>query len=254
MSNLKDYQNKYRTARLERQDGILQITLHTDGNPLRWSLLAHSELPDLFREVGDDRDNKAVILTGTGDEFSGPPVTEPKPNLFRERMSFSAADQIVREGKALLMNFLAIDVPIISAINGPAWRHGELPLLADIVLAAPNACFQDSAHFPGGQVPGDGMHIVLPMLLGINRGRYFLLTGQTLDARTACELGLVAEVIPDDRLLERAWELARDIARRPSSLVRLTRAVLTEHLKRHMQDLLGFGLYVEILGLSHVDE
>lgn len=254
MSELKHYQHKYRTASMVREDGILQITLHTEGDSLRWSLLAHNELPELFRDVGEDRDNKVVILTGTGEEFSGPAVTGSKPQLFEKRLDFAAADQIVREGKALLMNFLAIDVPVISALNGPAWRHGELPLLADIVLATPTVCFQDSAHFPGGQVPGDGMHIVLPLLLGMNRGRYFLLTGQTLDARAAHEHGLVAEIIPADQLLGRAWELARGIAQRPASLVRLTRAVLTEQLKRQMQDLLGFGLYVEILGLSYADE
>ena len=75
------------------------------------------------------------------------------------------------------MNFLNIEVPVISAVNGPAWRHSELPLLADIVLAADTAQFQDSAHFTGGLVPGDGMHIVYPLLLGVNRARYFLLTG-----------------------------------------------------------------------------
>ena len=74
-------------------------------------------------------------------------------------------------------------MPIISAINGPAWRHSEIPLLSDIVLAADTAAFQDSAHFMSNMVPGDGMHVVYPMLLGFNRARYFLLTGQTLVRR-----------------------------------------------------------------------
>jgi enoyl-CoA hydratase/carnithine racemase len=105
------------------------------------------------------------------------------------------------EGRALLMNLLNIEVPVIAAINGPAWRHGELPLLSDIVLAAHTAAFQDSAHFQNGRVPGDGMHIVVPLLLGMNRGRYFLLTGQTLSAQEAKDLGLVAEILPPDRVL-----------------------------------------------------
>ena len=83
----------------------------------------------------------------------------------------------------------------------------------------------------------------------MNRARYFLLTGQTLSARQAHELGLVAEVLPPDKLMPRAWALAEDIASKPASLVRATRAVLTEHIKRHMQDLLGFGLYAEMLAL-----
>ncbi len=92
-------------------------------------------------------------------------------------------DRVYWEGKHLLMSLLDIEVPMISAINGPAWRHSEIPLLCDIVLAADDVQFQDSAHFPNGMVPGDGMHIIYPLLLGWNRGRYFLLTGQTLDAQ-----------------------------------------------------------------------
>jgi enoyl-CoA hydratase/carnithine racemase len=76
---------------------------------------------------------------------------------------------------------------MISAVNGPALRHSEIPLLCDIVLAAEEATFQDSAHYPNGMPRGDGVHILYPLLLGLNRGRYFLLTGQTLHARQAQE-------------------------------------------------------------------
>jgi enoyl-CoA hydratase/carnithine racemase len=152
------------------------------------------------------------------------------------------------------MRLLEIEVPVISAINGPAWRHSEIPLLCDIVLAADTAQFQDSAHFPSDVVPGDGMHIVMPLLLGLNRGRYYLLTGQTLDARKAHELGLVAELLPPDKLMARAWELAEDLARRPTLLLRYTRLLLTEYLRRQMQDLLGYGLGMEMLALIEKPE
>ena len=78
-----------------------------------------------------------------------------------------AWDKIYWEGKQLLMNLLAIEVPMISAVNGPAMRHSELPLLRDIVLAAEEASFQDAGHFGGGLVPGDGVHAVYPLLLGL---------------------------------------------------------------------------------------
>ena len=95
------------------------------------------------------------------------------------------------------------------------------------------------------------MHIVYPLLLGINRGRYFLLTGQTLDARQAQELGLVAEVLPRQELLPRAWALAEQFAQRPSLVLRYTRVLFTQPLKRQLIDYLGYGLALE--GMSVVD-
>jgi 1,4-dihydroxy-2-naphthoyl-CoA synthase len=66
MSRLEDYANKYQCVRFERRDGILQMTLHTDGASLRWGFGPHAELPEAFHDVGTDRDNRVVILTGTG--------------------------------------------------------------------------------------------------------------------------------------------------------------------------------------------
>ena len=249
MAELSTYADKYETIRMERRDGVLQVTLHSNGGPLQWGLTPHRELPLAFHDISNDHATKVVIFTGTGAEFSGPRVTNTGHPLFPKRPSVEVVERLLTEGKQGLLNFLDIGVPIISAVNGPAWRHSVLPLLADIVLAADTAQFQDSAHFTGGLVPGDGMHVVYPLLLGANRARYFLLTGQTLSAHKAHELGLVAEVLAPDKLMPRAFELAGEIASKPASLVRATRAVLTEHLKRHMQELLGFGLYAEMLAL-----
>ena len=157
-------------------------------------------------------------------------------------------DKTYWEGKQLLTNLLDIEVPMISAINGPALRHSELPLLCDIVLASDTAAFQDSGHFVNGLIPGDGMHVIYPLLLGLNRGRYFLLTGQTLDARQALELGLVSEVLPREGLLPRAWELAEELAEQSDLVLRYSRVLLTQNVKRQMQDLLGYGLALEGLG------
>jgi enoyl-CoA hydratase/carnithine racemase len=210
-------------------------------------------LPEVFHDIGSDRENRVVILTGTGEEFSGPRAT-PGTSSFPARPSIERIDRIHWEGRLLLMNLLNIEVPIISAINGPAWRHSEIPLLCDIVLAADTAQFQDSAHFNSEVVPGDGMHIVYPLLLGMNRGRYFLMTGKTLDAAEALRLGLIAEVLPAGELLPRAWNLARDLAAKPNLLLRYTRLLFTEYLRRQMHDLLGYGLAMESLALFEKPE
>jgi enoyl-CoA hydratase/carnithine racemase len=253
MSSLADYRDKYRSVRMLRRSGVLEVTLHTEGGSLRWGALPHAELPDAFHDIAEDRENRVVILTGTGPEFSGPRASAGTSS-FPSRPGIERIDRIHREGRQLLMNLLNIEVPVISAVNGPAWRHSEIPLLCDIVLATESAQFQDSAHFPAEVVPGDGMHIVYPLLLGINRGRYFLLTGKTLDAREAHTLGLVAEVHPQEKLLPRAWELAEDLARRPTLLLRYTRLLFTEYLRREMQALLGYGLAMESLALFEKPE
>jgi len=248
MSRLDDYAEKYSCLNLERRDGVLQARLHTDGGPLKWGLGPHAELPDAFADIARDRDNRVVILTGTAEEFSGPRAV-PGRSAISAGITAEAFDRVHRDGRALIMNLLDIEVPVIAAINGPAWRHSEIPLLSDIVLASETAAFQDSAHFASGLVPGDGVHIVYPLLLGMNRGRYFLLTGQTLSAEEAKALGLVAEVLPQGQVLERAWVLAEELAKRPTLLLRYTRLMFTELLRRRMQELLGYGLAMEGLAL-----
>ncbi|WP_327099071.1 enoyl-CoA hydratase/isomerase family protein [Nocardia vinacea] len=131
-----------------------------------------------------------------------------------------------------MFNVLDVDVPMISAVNGPCNLHSEVPLLGDIVLASEDAWFQDVPHFPRGMVPGDGQHVIWNFLVGHNRGRYLLLTGKKLTALEAMEWGAVAEVHPKHELLDRAWELAHELAKRPPLTLRYTRRLFTHQLKQ----------------------
>ena len=192
MATLEEYANKYETVAFERTDGILQVTFHSGDGSLLWGEPSHRELGHAFADIGSDVENRAVILTGTGDNY----CAEFEPGRSSRRMP-KDWDKTYWEGKRLLLNLLDIEVPVIGAVNGPALIHAEIPVLSDIVLASETATFQDGPHFPRGVVPGDGVHVVWPMVLGSNRGRYFLLTGQTLSAQDALELGVVSEVLPN---------------------------------------------------------
>ena len=253
MATFDDYAKRYRHIEMERRGGILQITLHSDGDSLRWSLGPHEELAHAFQDIGGDRENEIVIMTGTGAEFSGPRASSATRSP-AHGVTAQKWDEIYADGKRLIMNLLDIEVPMISAINGPAWRHSELPLLCDIVLAAEEAAFQDSAHFQGGLVPGDGVHVLYPLLMGLNRGRYFLLTGQTLGAREAKDAGLVNEVLPQAEVLPRAWALAEQLMQQPAMVRRYSRVMLTHFVKRAMHDLLGYGLALEGLAVLGAGE
>ncbi|MEE2760735.1 MAG: enoyl-CoA hydratase/isomerase family protein [Pseudomonadota bacterium] len=248
-TQFEDYAEEFDTIKMRREKGILEMTLHTKEGPLRWGRKPHAELENAFHYIARDRETHVVIMTGTGDEFSGP-APDATANKAAHKMSPDEWGDLGWESKGLLTNLLAIDVPMISAVNGPAVRHAELPIMCDIVLAAETAAFQDSAHFIGGLVPGDGVHVVFPMTMGLNRGRYFLLTGQVIGAAEAKEVGLVNEVMPVDQLLPRAWDLARQIMEQPELNRRYARILLTERLRREIAELLPYGLALEGLAIT----
>lgn len=250
MTVLKDYAKKYETVRLERRNGILQVTLHTNGGPVRWGPIVQSELVDAFTQIGADRENRIVILVGSGKEFSGPRA-EPGKSFYREISHNITADLLDRthwNAKRVMTRMLDIEVPMIGVVNGPAMRHSELPLMCDIVIASDDATFEDTAHFDiASQVPGDGINMVYTMLLGLNRARYFMLMGQVLSAQEAKDLGLVSEIHKRDQLLGRAWEIAEKLAKKNDLLLRYTRVVLTEPLRKWMEESVMYHLGMEAL-------
>ena len=110
MTTLNDYAEKYRNIRFERRDGILQVTLHTDNGPLRWGAdpgAIHEQLGAAFFDVGRDRENRVMILTGTGDAF----CKDRNAAEYTETYSADYWYRISREGRDMLMNLLDIDVP-----------------------------------------------------------------------------------------------------------------------------------------------
>jgi enoyl-CoA hydratase/carnithine racemase len=243
----ESYRNKYENVRMKREDGILEVALHTKGGPLVFNGYVHEALVGAFRDIGDDPHNHVVILTGTGNEFCAQ-ITADGFDFFTP----TGFDKIFREGTKMLENILDIQVPMIAAINGPVTAHSEYALLCDIVLATEDAYFQDVAHPAFGIVPGDGLHIVWPEVIGEIRGRYFLLSGQKLGAAEAKDYGAVNEVVPRDALMPRAWALARHLKKQNPLTLRYSRMALSTRFRRRLQEGLSYGLALEGISAANV--
>lgn len=236
------YCDRFTHVRMSRNDGILEMVLHSDGHSLLWNDLIHEELIDAFRLAGRDTGNRVIILSGEGSDFC--PGPDPKSFHFDGSVPPVGLDHIYAEGKELIANLLNIRVPVIAAVRGRAHAHAELALLSDIVLCSEDASFRDP-HFQYGIVPGDGIQIAFLNCFGTNRGRYYLLTGQEIGAQAAFDAGAVAEIVRPDELLGRARALAQDIARQPILVLRYTRETLVAELQRLANDHLGKSIALE---------
>lgn len=161
---------------------------------------------------------RAVVLTGRDPAFcAGLDLTDlartydevadaPRPS--------AEGDGGARPGAALIQRGLmpAVSTPVLGAVNGPAVTGGlELALGCDFLIASERATFADT-HARVGVMPAGGMTLRLPQLIGVNRARQMSLTGNFVDAATACAWGLVNEVVPHDELLPRTLALAGAIA------------------------------------------
>ena len=249
MSKLEDYQEAFDHVAFQRsEDGILEMRLHSEGKDLRWGLDAHEDIADAWDAVARDAGNRVVILTGTGDTFIH------EGGVYSEDPHWATPavwKHVHNVGRRLVMSHLDVEVPVIAAVNGHATKHSEQVLLCDIVVASEDALFADHAHFDHGVVPGDGIQVIWPHVIGLNRGRYFLLTGQELTARQAQEYGAVNEVVSAEQVMPRAREIAQRLAAMPDVALRSTRMLLVSELRKVMSDGVNMGLMTE--GLAAAD-
>ena len=230
------------------ENGVLTVRLHDDGGPAVLGERIHRDFPAVLRAVAEDRANKVLVLTGTGDRF----MTEMRMTGDRNATRPLAWDEIFWEGRKGLQALADLPMPIVAAINGPATIHSEWVLLGDITIASETAYFQDVSHLAGDVVPGDGVHVVWEELLGLNRARYAALTRQVIHADEALRLGMVNEVLQQAAVLPRARELAGTLAAKPSLLLRLTPLVLRRRVARRLEDESTLGLALE--GLTMADK
>ena len=247
MIEFSRYKDSFAHAKMTRSEtGVLEVVLHTNGSSLVFNGHTHEEFVELFHTIGQDTQNRAVILTGAGEAF----IDQIDPEGF-DFFTPRGYDKIYREGRKVLANIIDIPVPMIAALNGPITVHSEYVLLADVVIATAETIFQDKPHFAFGVVPGDGVHSLWPEVIGSIRGRTFVLTQQIIGAEEAKQLGVISEIVPRDRLLPRAHEIGERIASLPPLTASYSRLAITQKLRRIIDETVTLGLALE--GISAAD-
>jgi enoyl-CoA hydratase/carnithine racemase len=238
----------YRSLKFTRDGkGVLIVEFHTKGGPLTFTAQDHTDFVDAFYRISQDRDNKIVILTGTGGEF----IPGIDFSSFGNVSDPGVWSQVHDEGVQILENLCNIRVPMIAAIEGRAYVHSEYALLANVIVAGEGATFNDLPHFAGGIVPGDGIFTTWSYRAGAGRAETFLLNPHPVTAQTAYEWGVVAEIVRDGKALDRARELAAMYLKAPEVTRRNTRAHFIQPLKERIVREVGYGLSLE--GASAAD-
>ena len=228
---------------MERDDrGVLTVTFGEDGRGLVFTAGHHTAFTRAFYEIGQDRENKVVILTGgpegtiTGIDFAS----------FGDVSDPDVWSRVHDEGVQILENLVNIRVPVLAALEGETNVHSEYFLTANLVVAGEGTSFDDLPHFDGGIVPGDGIYQAWSHLAGPGRAQAFLLDPEPLPAETAHAWGVVSEVVPEGEALARAQEIAQAmVAERPALTLRNTRLHFTQPLKERLVREVGYGLSLE---------
>lgn len=243
------YFDKFQNLALSRdEDGVLLMRFHTDGGPIVFTGQTHQDLPEVLDEIALDPQNKALVLTGTGDSFmdqiDGPSLGEIFKPLAWEKTRF--------EGARVLQRFLDLPIPMVGVANGPAIVHSEYLLLSDIHVASERAIYGDYPHPAFGLAGGDGVHVVWEEVAGTARAKWLLWTGEFIDAQTALQWGVVNEVLPHDRAVDRGIEIAKALAAKAALYRTMQKQTLNMNLRRRIVTDVPFGMALE--GLTAADQ
>jgi len=216
---------------IERDGPIITATLNRPDERNAISETAHSqEIADFCAQVTRDASVRAVVLTGAGKAFcAGGNVKHMRERQGMFGGSPYALRNNYRTGIQMIPTALyELEVPVVAAVNGPAIGAGlDLACMCDVRIAADTAVFAES-FVKLGIVPGDGGAWLLPRVIGMARASLMTLTGDTINAATALDYGLVAEVVPADQLLNRAKEIAGRIAANPGHATRMAKRLLRD--------------------------
>src|ERR1700757_1031879 len=243
------YFDRYEHFAISRSpSGVLTVRFHTDGKEHTFTGVTHHDFPRLVEDIAYDRDNKVLVLTGTGDTFidsiDGPSlgdITKPW-----------TADAMYVEGRRGVQRLVDLEIPIVAAVNGPVSVHSEYVLLADVIVASDTTVISDYPHLAFGIAPGDGLFVVWEEVLGLNRARRLEITNGSFTAQQALEWGAIAEVVPLADVLPRAQAIAEQITRLPQLTTRYMAVLFRQRISRRLAEGTALGMALEALTAANL--
>lgn len=234
-------QDRYQTILIEKSEtGVAIATLNRPEKLNAIDATMHTELTTLPGDADADPDVKVLVITGAGRAFCA------GGDFSAQRESpVTGGSQTMREARQIVDNLLDCSKPVISAVNGYAMGLGaNFALLADIVVAARSATFADT-HVRMGIGAGDGGQVIWPLLMGVNRAKYFMMTGERLPAEEAERLGLVNFVVDDAELMTKAMEIAESLAMGPTRAISASKVPINKYIKMVSNLVLPLSLALE---------
>ena len=212
-----------------KPSGVLLITINRPDVMNATNARLHWELTQVWLTVDADPAVRVALITGAGRAFSAGgdlgmvEDTAGNPDAIARTM---------REASDLVYNMINLDKPVVSAINGVAVGAGlVVALLADVSIASETARITDG-HTRLGVVAGDHAAIIWPLLCGMAKARYYLLTSDFLDGKEAERIGLVSLCVPGVKLMDTAWDIATRLAQGSQPAIRWTKRALNNWLRQ----------------------
>lgn len=234
-------QANYKTIAIEKRDDAVAVA--TLNRPERLNAVngdMHHELTTLPRDVEADREVRALVITGAGRAFCAGGDFSPNTTPIGAHGTSG-----MEEGRRIVDHLLECRKPIISAVNGYAMGLGAtVSLLADVVVAGRSAVFADT-HVVMGIGAGDGGQLIWPMLIGVNKAKYFLMTGDRVGAEEAERIGLVNFVVDDDQLMERALAIATRLAQGPTQAIAASKMAINHWMRSVSSTVMPLSLSLE---------
>ncbi len=219
-----DWFDLYPDLEFERKDnGVLLMTINRPESYNATDARTHRALSRVWFDIEDDDDTRVVVVTGKGKAFSAGGDLEWIETMIQNYDGMKVA---LKEAGDIVYNMTRCSKIIVSAINGVAVGAGlAVALMADISLMAEEARFTDG-HIRLGVAAGDHANIIWPLLCGLAKAKYYLITSDFIDGKTADQIGLVSKSVPGDDLMDEAFRVADKIATGPQDAARWTKRSL----------------------------